>query len=422
MGLGRTAQLTSDIARRLTGAKRRKAYDVDEVVASFAPLGVCRGRVLMSHRIEGFVLDPLHPRLAQHNQFHEALAMTEAFLDRGYAVDVVSNRRREPTPRGDYDLFLGMHGNFEMLSARLDARCVRVALLDTAHWLFNNQASLRRSLEVQRRRGVTPERDIIVGRNRAIEIADYGMVLGNSFVYDTYAFARTPMFELANPAITEWHWQNDKDHDACRRRFLWLGSRGMAHRGLGRVLEAFAGMPDCHLTVCGGVVDEPEFCKAYRRELLECPNIDLRGWIDVTGTEFAALTRNTIAHVFPSCAEAQAGSVVNCMGAGLIPMVSRQVGIDITSNFGVLLNDDSVPGIREAVQTLADRPTEELQAMSREAWVVATSRHSMENHKKTIGAIVDRVLHEHPNTDLSGFIRLPANGTHGSEGWHGRPH
>lgn len=404
------------LSRRVVEAARwRVGLDFHSTMSCFTPFGTPRGRILVSHRIEGFVLDPTHPKLARHNQFHEALAMTEALLDRGYAVDVVSHRRRQPTPRGDYDLFIGTRGNFEMLASRLDRRCIRVVTLDTTHWLYNNHVSLGRSLEVQRQRGITPERDIEIDRNRAIEFADYGLMLGNEFVYSTYAFAGKPIFELANPAITEWDWPHDKNHDAARKRFLWLSSRGMAHKGLGRVLEAFGTMPDLHLTVCGPVVEEPNFCRAYRRELWHSPNIEVRGWIDVTGAEFTELANTTLAHVFASCAEAQAGSVVNCMGAGLIPVVSRQVGMDVSPRFGIELADDSVQGIRDAVRALSERPAPELAAMSRQAWLTARSRHSMTRYKTIVGSTIDRILHEQSRPRAAGFIRLASPEQPGSD-------
>ena len=286
---------------------------------SFAPKARPRGRILLAHRTDGMGLPADHPRMTEHNQFPEALAIVDALVRRGYAVDAVSSDRRLPTPRGDYDLFLGLRTNFDMLSARLDPGCVRVLQIDTTHWLFNNQASLGRSLEVQRSRGVTPERDIEIARNRAIETADYAVMAGNDFVYETFAFAGVPVFEIVNPAMLIRPWNDGKDFNAARRRFLWMGSGGLAHKGLGRTLEAFAGLSDHHLTVCGPLDREPRFCEAHHRELRQTPNIRAHGWIDQTGPEFAALADATLAHVFPSCAEAQAGAVINCMAAGPDP-------------------------------------------------------------------------------------------------------
>ena len=337
------------------------------------------------------------------------MAVIDALVERGYSVDAVSHRRRRPAPRSDYDLFLSMRACFDSLSAGLDPGCIRVLHIDTTHWLYNNHASLERSLEVQYARGITPERDIEIERNRGIEGADYALMPGNEFVYDTFAFAGKPVFEIVNPAIMLRPWPAEKDQGASRRRFLWLGSRGLAHKGLGRTLEAFGGMSDHHLTVCGPLDQEPRFCEAYRRELQHCPNIRPYGWIDVTGPEFADLANATLALILPSCAEAQAGAVINGMAAGLIPIVSRQVGMEISPDFGVLLDDDSPQGIRRAVRELSARPCEELRAMSRRAWEIAHSRHSLDAYKTVVGDVIDRILQKHPNIGVSGFVRLPSD-------------
>ncbi|MBA3325061.1 MAG: glycosyltransferase [Rhodobacteraceae bacterium] len=375
-------------------------------VYSFRPRGAERGRILLAHRLDGVLLPPGHPRLREHNQFQEVVALIETLLERGYAVDAVSNRRRHPTPRRDYDLFLSVRGCFDALGERLDPACIKVLHIDTTHWLYNNHASLGRSLEVLQARGVTPERDIEIERNRAIETADYALMPGNDFVYDTFAFAGTPVFEIVNPAIALGPWPKTKNHDACRRRFLWLGSRGLAHKGLGRTLEAFAGLSDHHLTVCGPLGDEPAFFEAYRRELRQCPNIRAQGWIDLTGQPFDDLAGATLALILPSCAEAQAGAVINCMAAGMIPMVSRQVGMDVDPEFGVLLEDDTPRGIREAARALADRPAGELRDMARRAWEIAHERHSIERYKTLVGDILERILRGHPKLGVSGFVRL----------------
>jgi hypothetical protein len=47
----------------------------------------------------------------------------------------------------------------------------------------------------------------------------------------------------------------------------------MVHKGLDLVLEAFADMPEYHLTVCGPIQKEQDFERAYYRELYQVPNI-----------------------------------------------------------------------------------------------------------------------------------------------------
>ena len=159
-----------------------------------------------------------------------------------------------------------------------------------------------------------------------------------------------------------------KDFTAARRRFLWFGSGGLLHKGLDRVLEVFAALPDFELTVLGPIDREPEFERAFHRELYETPNIHTHGWIDVASPEFLALALRHLALVYPSCSEGQNGGAVTCMHAGLIPVLSRESGVDLAPEYGIELASCSLEEIRGRVLELALRPAEELQAMSRNAW------------------------------------------------------
>ena len=133
------------------------------------------------------------------------------------------------------------------------------------------------------------------------------------------------MFEVPNPSAVSYPWFEDKDFAAARTRFLWIGSRGLVHKGLDLVLEAFARMPEVHLTVCGPIHEEPAFEAAFRRELYETPNIETLGWVDIASPAFAELLKRTVALVYPSAAEACCGTVVNSMQAGLIPVGEPRV-------------------------------------------------------------------------------------------------
>jgi hypothetical protein len=62
---------------------------------------------------------------------------------------------------------------------------------------------------------------------------------------------------------------------AVPRRFVFLGGRGMVHKGL-TCRSAFAEMPDCHLTICGDVAREPHFQVAYQRELVATERENVR--------------------------------------------------------------------------------------------------------------------------------------------------
>jgi glycosyltransferase involved in cell wall biosynthesis len=165
----------------------------------------------------------------------------------------------------------------------------------------------------------------------------------------------------------------------------------MVHKGLDLVLEAFAQMPDFHLTVCGPVQHEKDFEDAYNKELYHTANILTTGWMDVSSPEFIEIARNCAGLVYPSCSEGQAGSVVTCMRAGLVPIVSLESGVDVSDDFGVSLRESSVNEIREAVTRLSSFPARQLNEMAVLAWKLA-KKHSRDRFAEEYCKLVDRLI------------------------------
>jgi len=373
---------------------------------SFRPAGDVRGRALLAHEIEGLLLPADAPAPVGHNNIGEARAMRETLLGLGFAVDVISRERARFRPRHRYDLFVGARQNFARIAATLPSDCIRVAHLDTAHWLVNNAAIFARELALRDRRGVAIDSHKFIQINRAIETADYATLLGNDFDFDSYAFAGKPVFQVPNPSAVTYPWPGDKDFATAGGRFLWIGSQGLVHKGLDLALEAFARMPDLHLTVCGPIHQEPTFEAAYRRELYGTPNIETLGWVDITSPAFTERLRRTGALIYPSCAEACCGTVINSMQAGLIPLVSREAGVDVDASFGGLIADGTVHAVEAAARGFAARPPAEVAAMARRAWTVARARYTPERYRAAFATAIERIVAEHPRPRFAGFVRM----------------
>lgn len=332
--------------------------------------------------------------------------MAETFLEQGFEVDFINQLNRWFSPKRHYDVFLCSRMQFERISARMPSDCIKIVNLDTAHWLYNNSAALKRLQEVQNGRGAALSSYAPIEMNRGIEAADYAMLLGNDFDYETYAFAKKRIFQVPNPGTIPFPWNEDKDFALCRKRFLWLGSRGLVHKGLDVVLEAFARMPDLHLTVCGPIDREPHFVRTFHKELYETPNIHTHGWIDIAGPEFGELARTTVAHIYPTVADACCGSVVNCMHAGLIPVATREAGLDIDPAFGHLLSAPSAEAVEAAARHIATLPPDQLKGMARRSWEEAQRVYSHENYKRCLGRAIHQIVTQPGHHHTPGFVRM----------------
>ena len=228
--------------------------------------------------------------------------------------------------------------------------------------------------------------------NWAIEYADYATLLGNQFTMSTYNYAQKPVFPIPIPTYTVYPSPENKHFESCRNHFLWFGGYGLVHKGLDLVLEAFATMPDYHLTVCGPIQQEKDFEQAYHKELYQLSNIHTVGWIDVSSSKFSEITNTCIALVYPSCSEGQSGAVVTCLQAGLIPIISYESGVDI-DDFGVILKDCSIDTIKESVKMISKRPVENLKKMSCDAWNYARTHHTRERFAENYRKAIETIIH-----------------------------
>jgi glycosyltransferase involved in cell wall biosynthesis len=379
-------------AVRLAVGSGRSALDLAAANlrrASLPAEGRRRGAVLVSYVVEPFGRRRAPGLFSEHTHHWESLQVARTFSALGFDVDVISYQNRLFRPRKHYSYVVDARRNLERLGSMLPDDCTRILHADTCHMLFQNAGELGRLLELQRRRGTTLQPRRVERLNQAIEHADCAVVLGNDHTMSTWGYAGKPMFPVpvSTPALYD-----PPEAVAGRPSFVWLSRGGLVLKGLDRVLEAFARMPDLDLTVCAPLGGEPDFVAAYHRELHQTPNIFTWGWTDVTGARFRQLLRRSLGIVFPSASESQSGGVLNAMHGGLIPLVTRETGVDVTPARGVVLPDPAVATIVEAVRALMRRPADELQAMRRAAWQHVRDHHTRSAFAARYRSVVEEIM------------------------------
>ena len=361
-------------------------------VISLKPEKNSRGNVLLSYIIDPFLLKSGESIPHNHTEYWESFQIAATFLEFGYCVDVISHRNVGFIPQKHYSFFIDVRWNLARLAPLLNKDCIKIFLINCADILFQNAAAANRLLALQQRKGITLNHQRHEMCNLGIEDADCATVLGNEFTVSTYRYANKPIYRIPISTPVVYPWSESKDFEACRKRFLWFGGVGMVHKGLDLVLDAFVDMPEYHLTVCGPVKQEKEFEQAFYQELYQTPNIHTYGWIDITSPEFINLTNSCIGLVYPSCSEGGGGSVITCMHAGLIPIVSYEASVDVESQFGVMLKNSSIEEIKDSVRKIANLPALQLKQMSHKAWEFARANHTREKFAKEYRKTVETLI------------------------------
>ena len=382
--------LTEEV-RRITKKVVRRISRPEGRVVTLEPKGERRGTALFSYILDPFLVPPGSRIPHWHTNYWESFTMGRILAEAGYRVECISWTNHAYLPPEPVDVLVDVRLNLERLAPLVGEDAVKVFHVDTCHHAFHNRAQRERLDRLRRDRGLALPAEKTMPENRGIETADCGTILGNELTASTYAFADKPLFRIPLSNSLTYPWPEKKDFAAARRRFLWVGSTGLVHKGLDLVLEAFAGMPEMELVVCGPIRRERAFEAAFFEELYETSNIHTEGWVDVAGTRFREILDSCLGIVYPSCAEGGGGSVISCMHGGLLPVVTRTASVDVAPDYGVLLPGATVAEIQDGVRALACRPRDELETMARKAWAFVREHHTREVFDREYRRFVSRL-------------------------------
>ncbi|MFV0337005.1 MAG: glycosyltransferase family 4 protein [Chthoniobacterales bacterium] len=322
--------------------------------------------------------------------------MAETFCASGCEVDIVDRNDLRVFPKKTYDFAIDIHQNFSRWADILPFHCQKILHATGAHWMTQNLAEMNRLIALRDRREIslTPRRQS--APNQGIEIADCVTVLGNVFTVDSFAFSKKPIHRIPISSAYQFDWPDNKNWDQARKKFLWLGSFGMVHKGLDLVLETFSERTDLELTVCGRPEKEDDFFSLYKKELTKLSNIHLAGWVDPASDTFEQIRQEHGFILYPSCSEGGGGAVIHTQHAGLLPVVTPSASVDI-ENFGVLIRDGSLAAVREAVDKVANFSASDLKARSRASWEHVRQVHTLEAFKNNYQVFVNTLLNNSSN-------------------------
>ena len=352
------------------------------------PERASQGCVVISYITWPFVEGVDSPKMRGHTNAYEVTVMARVFLDLGFRVEVCDYDDEAYRPPQDCRVAIDIHGNLERWE--LPEGCKKILHATGPHWLMWNHAELSRLIGVRERHGValTPQRH--VKPSRGVEVADEVVVLGNEFTRETFSFAGKPVTRVPISSAYEFAWPEGRDFERAKKKFLWVGSYGMVHKGLDLALDAFMAMSDLELTVCGRPEKEADFFRLYERHLKQTPNIKLHGWLDMATSDFLEIARTHAAVIYPSSAEGGAGSVIHCMHAGMLPICTREASIDL-GDFGIHVESATVEAVQKGCRAVAGMSASEVEARARLAYNNVKKEHVRDVFQENYQKFAERV-------------------------------
>lgn len=356
------------------------------------------------HALVSYLPDPFfRPGFTGHSNFQEILAICSALNDQKFTVDVVHFLDTRTVDYRRYQYIIGFGTPFNK-SHLVPNNAVKIMVATGAHYCFQTHAELKRISEFKARTNfeVRPRR---INPNNWGEsfLSEYLIVTGNSWTASTFdGYYNGKIFNIPVTAIDYYSGRKlHRSWDSAKKHFLWFGGSGLIHKGLDLAIEAFVMSKNVELHICGPYEDD--FFKAYKKVLEENPHIRYHGFLDIHSALFNEILQNCGFVILPSCSEGQASSVITAMFSGLIPVLTRECGIDL-HDFVTPITDIRVAALASLVTSMSETASEELSERSEQTIDYVLKNNTLKKYSEVFAKIFEQILYDKHDTNyLSGL-------------------
>ncbi len=325
-----------------------------------------RGTVLFSYMTECLTYHDDDVRLKGHSNLWECRTIVRIFNDLGFDVEAIRWDDRTFTPRKDYQVIFDISSNLPRLSAHMEQKHLLLLHRTGSDAFFQNAAEISRvkSMEARRNANYCPKRQVPFPdlERLALEKASSATLLGNEYILQTYPAELKQKIRLIPVSGSELCKTEKKEcYVPSERNILCFCGNGGAHKGIDLLLEVFGAHPEWTLHIVGDVIKEPDFKRAYLKELTSTTNIHYHGFLYPSDPEFQTILSSCFAFILPSCSEGTSAAAVTCMQLGLYPLISRETGVTLPKDCGRYLETCSIEEIETLVLEILQYPATQLE-------------------------------------------------------------
>lgn len=344
---------------------------------------------LLVYLLQPFLISDMIPG---HTNQVEARIIAETLSEKGYNVDLINTRYVGEVDSSKYSLIIGEGKVFEKLCRSCSKDTRTVYYLTRACSYFSNMAELKRIRDFEKRNHYMPRFErftmdlldipLLTGTNAAI-------CLGNEHTISTYQGIFKKIYPLNVTGFSEYQLPciNKK---RTAKNFLWYGGAGPIHKGLDLCIEAFRNLPDLNLYIVGEL--SSEFYDFYKEDIEHKENILYYGFLRKDSELFLEVCEECDFCIFPSCSEGQSTAVISTMFAGIIPVCTKETGIDVERAGGFVIADIAVDALGRLIRSLSALDPIELEVRQKKVYEYTAANHTAENYKRNLSRIMEDIL------------------------------
>lgn len=291
-----------------------------------------------------------------HTSELECIGLINTLSTLGYNVDVADvfgcSEIILPKVAGiKYDVILGFGDLFSKV-CDLNPKCEHKILYCTENepeFSFSNESKRLDYFYKRHNKKLSLSRSGVFYRANDFYCSSHLLTLADKKYFTKF---KKDVFELYPTGLINSKFCISKKIEANSNDFLWFGSKGVVHKGLDLLVESFDGL-DCNskLYICGA--DEKELAElSYKSK-----NIYNLGRINVNSDDFLELAYKCKFIILPSCSEGFSTSITTAMLHGIIPVISKGIGMDRLGNLAYFISEEdlNIEGFKAYLKSLVKK-------------------------------------------------------------------
>lgn len=345
-------------------------------------------RALVSYLVDPVVQELKGLETSQFSNNGLGRTLPKVLNQLGYIVDVINWDDKSFKPSTRYDLVI-QHGarNYNQLRKYLETPLL-IHYTTGSYWKYHNEQELKRFEYFKQRHGTAlkPDRLITATEEELYRDAQAIICIGDKDTKATYTNAGiNNVYNIESASMPE----EIRKRQPKKNHFLFISGTGNIHKGLDLLLDVFEATPDLHLHIMSTL--DKDFERYYSKALYQLPNIHTYGHVAMRSKEYYDILDQCMFSLLPSCSEGSPGSVIESMHQGLIPIVTRESHIDISS-CGFYFKSDRVDGIEAIIKQVVQLPRSQFKKLSIKSRARIEKDYTVQAFEGQLSQILQQIL------------------------------
>ncbi|MGG4675700.1 glycosyltransferase [Providencia sp. Me1] len=313
-----------------------------QVIHNIGFTGEPKKRILFSYTLDA-LFKPIDEISFSTNR-QECLILLNTFISEGYIVDFIDCKNWNWFSSFEYDIVFGFGHPYR--NAKVKPYGKRILYCTEQHPLFSYEEEkkridylfLRHAIKWKIERSLTYyQNDDYLDVEKLVVLSDFS----KEYLLEKNIITDPSKIFVINPTgiapLNNFTPQKCKVNDDI----IWLGSRGIVHKGLDILIDAFIKSDfECNLHICGVTLADIKKLK----KIVNCDRVIFHGRVAINSDYFLNIIERSNFIISLSCSESCSTSILTGMRHGLIPIITSATSVNIGDN-GFILNDYNVDSV-----------------------------------------------------------------------------